>query len=530
MLLRLTEICLTLDEDEAMLSEKASERLGLEPSGIRTLRIVRKALDARKKDRIRFVYTLDLEVDDAAENMIPADRRPIRIIEEEKPVKFTKLKNEKRLVIIGAGPAGLFAALRLTEYGLKPLILERGKEIGKRIKDVEQFWKERKLNPESNVQFGEGGAGTFSDGKLTTRVDDPRISYILQAFVNTGADPEILYQARPHLGTDRLRGIIVNLRKLLIERGCEVRFESRADGFNIRKGKIVSVVINEGEEVKTDHLILAIGHSARDTYEILCRAGVEMTAKAFAVGVRAEHPQKMIDRIQYGGAAGHPKLPPAEYVLSHNMKERERSAYSFCMCPGGSVIAASSEPGAIVTNGMSLSRRDSPYANSALIVTVSPEDFGEGPLAGVAFQRKWEKLAFEFGGGDYNAPAQNMMAFFDPGREVPLHRSSFLPGLSEAPLENCLPDYVIDSLREALPVFDRKMRGFISEEATLIGVETRTSAPLRITRAADFQSTNTRGLYPCGEGAGYAGGIMSSALDGIKVADAIAAASDRSSG
>jgi uncharacterized FAD-dependent dehydrogenase len=521
--LRLTDIHIYLSEDESALHAKAAAILKIPKDKILNLQIVKKSLDARKKDRISFVYTVDVEI----EGEVEAVREPsiqIRMIEKDKPASFSKLRTEIRPVIVGTGPAGLFAALRLAEHGIKSFILERGKEVDRRVKDVEKFWAERALDPESNVQFGEGGAGTFSDGKLTTRVDDPRISYILKAMVNAGAKEEILYQSRPHIGTDRLRGVVINLRKRLISLGCEVCFESKVTGFNAHDGKIESIVINKGREIQTDLLILATGNSARDTYEALSKAGVILENKPFAIGFRVEHPQILIDGIQYGKTAGHPKLPPAEYILTHNMPHMGRSAYSFCMCPGGSVIAASSEPGRLVVNGMSLSKRDTRYANSALVVTVRPEDFevfGKGPLAGIEFQRRFEGAAFEAGGGNYNAPAQGLIDFLYSKKEASLNSSSYRPALASANLEECMPDYVITALREAIPQFERKMRGFISKEATLIGVETRTSAPVRITRDINLQSVNTKGLYPCGEGAGYAGGIVSSALDGIRVADAV---------
>jgi len=522
MLLRVTEIRILLHEDETVLKERSARYLAIPPEKIIGIEIVRKSLDSRQKNRINFVYTLNIELADDASGSIDTNDSRIKIIKQLEPFRFPGLKTEKRPLIVGTGPAGLFAALRLTEYGLKPLLIERGREIKERVKDVERFWKERKLDPASNVQFGEGGAGTFSDGKLTTRVDDRRISFILQSFVDAGADPNILFEAKPHIGTDRLRSVVTNIRKLLVERGCEVRFSSRLTGLAIHNGDLESVIINNEDEVKTDHLVLAIGHSARDTYEILHRAGVDMAPKSFAMGLRVEHPQDMIDRIQYGQSAGHPKLPAAEYVLTHNLKESGRSAYSFCMCPGGLVIAASSEPGLLVVNGMSLSGRDSGFANSAIIATVTPRDFRDGPLSGIEFQRRWEKAAFECGGMNYNAPAQNMMEFLEPGKSFSLNRSSYLPALGRADLAGCLPEEVTDTLRKSIPVFGRKMKGFVSKEATLIGVETRTSAPVRILRDAGFQSLNCKGLYPCGEGAGYSGGIISSALDGIKVADAIA--------
>lgn len=526
MLFRLTEITLSLDEDESLLRQRAVSRLGITSQEIISLEIVRKSLDARKKSRIQFVYTLNVEVDDGAIS-IDSTLAHIKLIEKEPTKVFPRLKSKLRPVIVGSGPAGLFAALRLTEYGLSPIIVERGREVAQRVKDVEGFWQERRLDPESNVQFGEGGAGTFSDGKLTTRVDDHRMDYILRSFVDAGADPQIKYLAKAHIGTDRLRAVIVNLRKLLIERGCEVRFGAKLSGIEIANGKVQSILINEDEEICTDRLILAIGHSARDTYEMLASAGVSLQAKPFAIGLRVEHPQPLIDKIQYGPSFGNERLPTSEYVLRHNMKDKNRSAYSFCMCPGGMVVNASSEPGRLVVNGMSLSKRDSPYANSALVVNVRPEDFAGSQLdganlAGIEFQRSWEEAAYRVGGGDYSAPAQNLMDFIKSGKSHSLNKTSFLPSLKSADLKECLPGFVIDALLEAIPIFGRKMKGFLSREATLIGVETRTSAPVRIMRGPDFHSINSKGLYPCGEGAGYAGGIMSSALDGIKVADAIA--------
>lgn len=526
MLLRLTEISLSLDEDESLLSQRAATRLGITCEEIISLKIARKSLDARKKSSIHFVYTLNVEVDDDRALSIDFGAH-VKVIEKEHEKGFRQLKSKLRPVIVGSGPAGLFAALRLTEYGLSPIIVERGRPVAERVKDVEAFWKERRLDPESNVQFGEGGAGTFSDGKLTTRVDDPRIAYILESFVDAGADSQIKYLAKPHIGTDRLRSVVVNLRKLLIERGCEVRFGAKLSGVDIVNDKIRSILINESEEIDTDRLILAIGHSARDTYGMLDIAGVEMQAKPFAIGLRVEHPQPLIDEIQYGAGFKNHRLPPSEYVIRHNMKDKGRSAYSFCMCPGGMVVNASSEAGRLVVNGMSLSKRDSPYANSALVVNVRPEDFGgdelgRANLAGIGFQRRWEEAAYRAGGSDYSAPAQNLLAFMKSGKGHSLNKTSFLPSLKSTELKECLPDFVIDALLEAIPVFGRKMKGFLSREATLIGVETRTSAPVRITRGPDFQSISSKGVYPCGEGAGYAGGIISSALDGIKVADAIA--------
>jgi uncharacterized FAD-dependent dehydrogenase len=424
-------------------------------------------------------------------------------------------------MIVGMGPAGIFAGLRLAEYGLTPTILERGNPVSERVKDITSFWQKGVLNPESNVQFGEGGAGTFSDGKLTTRVRDLNSGYVLGKLVQFGAPREILYLAKPHIGTDRLRRVIVNIRRHLEDCGLVIRFQEKLTDMITTGDRLRSVVINDYSEELCDILLLAPGNSARDTYSMLERRGIRLEPKPFAVGVRVEHPQELINRIQYG-LPGHPQLPAADYALTWNDSRTGRSAYSFCMCPGGVVIAAASEQGGVVTNGMSDYHRNSPCANSALVVTVGKDDFpGDSPLAGVEFQRTLEREAFIAGGSDYRAPAQNLMAFLG---EKGTYRitSTYRPGVVEADLTLLFPDYVADTLRKGIRSFDRKMRGFITAEATLTGVETRTSAPVRIIRGEDLQSPVLRGLYPVGEGAGYAGGIMSSALDGIRAADAIA--------
>ncbi|HZV80918.1 MAG TPA: hypothetical protein VFF53_02000, partial [Geobacteraceae bacterium] len=390
-----------------------------------------------------------------------------------------------------------------------------------RVKDVGRFWQDGELDEESNIQFGEGGAGTFSDGKLTTRVRDPHSGYVLARLVEFGAPEEIAWLTKPHIGTDRLRGVVVNIRRFLASRGVEVRFGARLTDLQAAGGRLRSVVINGSEELPCDRLVLAPGHSARDTYAMLHARGVSLESKPFAVGVRVEHPQELINQIQYG-LPSHPCLPPADYALAYNDTESGRSAYSFCMCPGGVVVACSSESRGVVTNGMSSYGRNTPWANSALVATVRREDFpGRSPLAGVEFQRELEQLAFVSGGGNYHAPAQNLLAFLGRGKGGGV-TSTYRPGVREADLAELLPDYVTRTLRDGIAAFDRKMRGFITAEATLVGVESRTSAPLRILRGEDFQSTGMEGLYPCGEGAGYAGGIMSAALDGIRVADSLA--------
>ncbi len=432
-----------------------------------------------------------------------------------------KRRSDHRPLVVGTGPAGLFAAWKLTLAGLPPLILERGKEVIARVKDVNRFWEEGKLEEDSNVQFGEGGAGTFSDGKLYTRISDPRIAEILEALIRFGAPPEIRYLQRPHVGTDRLRRIVPAMRQFLLEQGAEFRFQAKVTALKIIGGSLEGAVINGREEVKGSILFLALGHSARDTYRMLYEAGVSMAPKPFAVGLRVEHPQRLIDRIQYGPSAGHPRLPPAEYQLTHRTS-KGRAVYSFCMCPGGAVIGSSSEKGTIVTNGMSFFRRNSPWANSALVVGVGKEDFGrEDALAGMEFQKRLEEKAFESGGGNFRAPAQPVLDFLDGKKPGPAKKTSFQPGVTPACLDECLPGFIVESLREAIPYFDRKMRGFSSKEAMLMGVETRTSSPIRILRREDFQSPNVQGLFPVGEGSGYSGGIISSALDGMKAAEEV---------
>lgn len=526
MTIRISPITLTLDEDEAMLREKAGELLGVPLSAISGFKMIRKSLDARRKNRIHFVYTADLSLWGEEEERILRAPPPGLRIEEVIPKTaqapfFIKKKPECPPIVVGTGPAGLFAALTLAQGGIPALVLERGKEVAARIRDVERFWKEGILGVESNVQFGEGGAGTFSDGKLYTRLNDPRISFILDAFRRFGAPSEILYSQKPHLGTDRLRRVVINMRRFLQDLGVEFRFQTKVTGLKTIPGRIQGVIINEKEEINTSLLLLALGHSARDTYWKLREAGVGLQLKPFAIGLRVEHPQRTIDRIQYGPLAGHPRLPPADYQLAYRSSQG-RGVYSFCMCPGGSVIGASSEEGAVVTNGMSSFQRNLPWANSALVVSVGVEDFGKkDPLAGMDFQRTWEEKAYRLGGGNFKAPAQALRDFLEGRDPVSSRETSFRPGVTPARLEECLPGFVVESLREAIPYFHRKMPGFSSAEAMLIGIETRTSAPLRILRGDDYHSQNIRGLLPIGEGSGYAGGIISSALDGIKAAEAV---------
>jgi uncharacterized FAD-dependent dehydrogenase len=526
MTILISNLTLTLDEPEADLRQKIALAIGISSEQIQDIKIIKKSLDARHKNRPRFVYSLEFSLaGDEEKKILSQPSSSLRIHEvvaaPSPPLRRIESKPRHRPVIVGTGPAGLFAALRLSESGWPPLLLERGKEMPERVKNVEKFWRNGILDPESNIQFGEGGAGTFSDGKLFTRLNDPWVAPILNIFSRFGAPVEILYLQRPHIGTDKLRRVITTMRQYLKEQGAEFHFQAKVTGLRILKGHLQGIVVNDREELDAPILLLAPGHSARDTYGMLGEAGIAMESKPLAIGLRVEHPQRLIDRIQYGSSAGHPRLPPAEYQLTFRISQG-RAVYSFCMCPGGAVIAASSEREGLVTNGMSLFRRNSPWANSALVVQVGPEDFAaQGPFAGVEFQRRWEEKAFRLGGGNYRAPAQGLSDFLEGREPSSLRQTSFRPGITPARLEECLPSFVAESLREALPFFNRKMRGFSSPEAMLLGVETRTSSPLRILRGEDYQSPNVRGLYPIGEGSGYAGGIVSSALDGLKAAEII---------
>lgn len=509
---------------EETLPMLVANTLGIPINKLQGFHILRKAVDARKKPRVKMIYTVSFTVEKNTATLLHnlAERDPALEWQSDREQRFFESRSSARkTVIAGVGPAGLFCALRLAEYGLAATIIERGQPVEQRAVDVHNFWKNGLLNPESNVQFGEGGAGTFSDGKLTCRSKDRNVPWVLERLADFGAPPEIKYLAKPHIGTDRLRHVVTAIRGYLLDRGFTFLFGSCLTDISTSDGRIASVIINNSEEISCDHLILATGHSARDTYEMLERHKIPLEQKPFAIGLRVEHAQELIDKIQYGGKRS-PNLPPADYALTWNSSVTGRSAYSFCMCPGGVVIAGASEAGGCVTNGMSGQHRNSPYANSALVVNVAVGDFGAAdPLAGVRFQRRWEHQAFLAGGSNYQAPAQNLLDFIrQPGKTK--ISSTYRPGITEAELETVLPSFVTHALQEAIVDFGKKMRGFVTSEATLIGIESRTSAPLRILRDELFQSTGLKGLYPAGEGAGYSGGIMSSALDGIKIADAIA--------
>jgi len=525
-LLRIINMRVLLD-NETSLNTLAAKRLKIPPQAVLEVVIVRRALDARRKSNISFVYTLDVKVaipEGQVLSRLKGDK-DISVAKEYVPEVIVQGQNtlEHPPVVIGFGPAGMLAALTLAQHGYKPILLERGRNIEQRTRDVSTFWQTGQFDSISNVQFGEGGAGTFSDGKLTTRVNDPLMRQVLGILIKAGAPEEIAYLHKPHIGTDKLREIVKSIRQEIIGLGGRVEFESKVTDIDVKEGQLKGIVVNGTTYIPCCAALFAIGHSARDTYEMLQQQGVTMEAKAFSMGVRIEHPQEVIDTSQYGISAGHPQLKAADYALVYHAKDTGRTAYSFCMCPGGLVVAASSETGGVVTNGMSLYNRASGVANSALVVNVTPEDFGGEVLGGINFQRKYEQLAFVCGGGNYHAPLQTVGDFLagTTGSTAFATKPSYKPGVQAADLRQCLPDFVANTLAQALPDFERKIKGFASPEAVMIGVETRTSAPVRILRGSDYQSLNTKGLYPIGEGAGYAGGIMSAALDGLNSAISI---------
>lgn len=533
-MIRLTEIKLPLDHPPEAIREAALKRLGIADAELLSLHMFRRAHDARKKSDILLVYTLDVEVKDEAavlkrfaksNNVFPTPDLEYRF------VGIAPKDLKQRPVVIGAGPCGLFAALILAQMGFKPIILERGKVVRERTKDTWGLWRKSVLNPESNVQFGEGGAGTFSDGKLYSQVKDTRHlgRKVLTEFVKAEAPEDILYEAHPHIGTFRLVKMVENMRRSIEELGGEYRWQSRVADFDIETAgdgsrQLKGVVLESGEHIAASHVVLAIGHSSRDTFSVLHARGVYVEAKPFSIGVRIEHPQSLIDAARFGACAGHPLLGAADYKLVHHAKNG-RGVYSFCMCPGGTVVAATSESGRVVTNGMSQYSRAERNANSGMVVGITPEvDYPEHVLAGVDFQRKWESAAFVAGGGTYAAPAQRVGDFLKGRASTSLGDvvPSYKPGVTPTDLSQCLPDFAVQAMREALPVFGRQIKGYDMEDAVMTGVETRTSSPIRIKRDATFQSLNTPGLFPAGEGAGYAGGILSAGIDGIKVAEAVA--------
>ncbi|HEY9421288.1 MAG TPA: NAD(P)/FAD-dependent oxidoreductase [Thermoanaerobaculia bacterium] len=528
-MLRLKELRLPLEHTDEQLKAAVLRELGIEPQELVGYSVFRRGFDARKRGAIDLVYHLDVET--TRESEILRSLRGASHVEPKPDTSYRFVTQApenlaSRPVVIGMGPCGIFAGLLLAEMGFRPIILERGKEVRERTVDTFGLWRKRILDPESNVQFGEGGAGTFSDGKLYSQIKDPRHlgRKVLTEFVEAGAPAEILYVNKPHIGTFRLVKMVENMRAKIRSLGGEIRFQSRVEDLVVEQGKVRGVILADGQRLESDHVVLAVGHSARDTFEMLHRRGVYIEAKPFSIGFRIEHPQPLIDRCRFGPQAGHPMLGAADYKLVHHCRNG-RSVYSFCMCPGGTVVAAASEPGRVVTNGMSQYSRDERNANSGIVVGITPEDYPGGPLAGIDFQRRWEERAFELGGGSYDAPGQLVGDFLAgrPSKEFGVVLPSYRPGVRLGDLSSSLPDYAIEAIREAIPAFDRKIKGFAMKDAVLTGVETRTSSPIRIKRKDDdFQSLNTEGLYPAGEGAGYAGGILSAAVDGIRVAEAVA--------
>ena len=515
--LLLRDIAMPLSADDDSLRDEVARILGVETDRIKDLKIVRRSIDARRKSRIRKIFSVEFSSDNESDllNEPPCDGL------EQAPafpaIVLPKITARRHVLVVGMGPAGLFAAKSLIESGAEVTLVDRGGPVEERVKDVESFWAGGNLDPNSNVQFGEGGAGTFSDGKLTTRLNHPRRRAVLESLVEFGAQEDILIEARPHVGTDRLRKVVIKFREYLQSRGVDVRFKTCLTGLDMQGGQVTGGIFDESQLIRCDALVLAPGHSARDTYRMLDRSGVRLEPKGFAIGVRAEHPADLINRIQYGTFAS--QLPAADYALRYNDNHSGRGVYSFCMCPGGEVINASSEADGLVVNGMSRMSRRGTYSNSALVVSVRAEDWGGTKLGGMHFQRKWERRAFALAGENFLAPAQNLMRFCGLG-DGPVV-SSCRPGVVETELREVLPDFVYHGLKTALPHFDRKMRGFVTGEAVLVGVETRTSAPLRISRDDSGASVSHAGLYPAGEGAGYAGGIMSAAFDGLRTADLV---------
>ena len=534
-MIRITELSLPLDHPEEALREAIVKRLAISDADLLNFTVFKRSYDARKKNSIiTFIYVIDLEArNEAAILGRFADDRNLRLAPDTEyhTVGHAPAGLTERPIVVGFGPCGLFAALLLAQMGFKPIVLERGRDVRTRTKDTWALWRKNTLTPESNVQFGEGGAGLFSDGKLYSQIKDPKFygRKVMHEFVRAGAPEEIMYVSKPHIGTFRLTGVVAAMRAEIIALGGEVRFESKVTELLIDDGQVEGVKLASGESISSRHVVLAPGHSARDIFRMLHRQSVFIEAKPFAIGFRIEHPQSLIDNARLGKYAGHPELGAADYKVVHHATGglgKGRAVYSFCMCPGGMVVAATSEPGRVVTNGMSQYSRNERNANSGIVVGINPEtDFPGGPLAGVELQERLESRAYELGGSDYCAPAQLLGDFVRgvPSTKLGEVEPSYQPGVRLGDLAAALPDYAISAIREALPEFGKQIRGFDRDDAVLTGIETRTSSPVRITRDHDtLQSLNVRGLYPAGEGAGYAGGILSAGVDGIKVAEAVA--------
>ncbi|WP_295987102.1 NAD(P)/FAD-dependent oxidoreductase [uncultured Variovorax sp.] len=534
-MLRISELKLPLDHAPEALAALIAKTLGVSLEAIVSHNVYKRSFDARKVELLT-VYICDVQLADAKlEAALLAKHAGHPHIQSAPDMRYTPPASAPeglplRPVVIGFGPCGIFAALMLAKMGFRPIVLERGKTVRQRTRDTWGLWRRSELNPESNVQFGEGGAGTFSDGKLYSQIKDPRFlgRKVMEEFVKAGAPPEILYVAHPHIGTFKLVKVVENIREQIVALGGEIRFEQRVTDVQIENGHLRGLTVldqstGQSSELRADHVVMALGHSSRDTFAMLHARGVHIEAKPFSIGFRVEHPQGLIDRARWGRHAGHPLLGAADYKLVHHASNG-RSVYSFCMCPGGTVVAATSEPGRVVTNGMSQYSRNERNANAGIVVGIDPRDFPGDALAGIALQRELESNAFVLGGGDYRAPGQLVGDFIagKPSTALGSVTPSYKPGVTPTDLHKALPAYAIEAMREAFPAFGRKIKGFDTYDAVLTGVETRTSSPIKITRGDDFQSLNVRGLYPAGEGASYAGGILSAGVDGIKVAEAVA--------
>jgi uncharacterized protein len=527
-MLRLSEVKLPLEHTEADIQSAILKKLSIAPKDLIRHTIFKRSYDARKKGSVSFVYIIDIETTREQQLLQRFKKDPHIVPTPDTSYRYVTHAAaglEQRPIVIGCGPCGMFAGLLLAQMGFRPIIVERGKAVHDRSVDTFGFWSKGKFDPESNAQFGEGGAGTFSDGKLYSRIKDTNHHgrKVLAELVNAGAAPEILYINKPHIGTYRLVKIVENIRNQIESLGGEIRFQSRVEQLNIENGQVCGVTLASGEHIASNHVVLAVGHSARDTFEMLYQAGVYIEAKPFSIGFRIEHPQAIIDKCRLGSQAGHPMLGAADYSLVHHCANG-RSVYSFCMCPGGQVVAATSEVGRVVTNGMSQYERSGKNANSGIVVGITPEDYPGSAIAGIEFQRRLEERAFELGGGTYKAPGQLVGDFLarQASTQLGAVKPSYKPGIHLCDLSSSLPDYAIEAIREAIPAFDKQLHGFAMHDAVLTGVETRTSSPICIKRGDDYQSLSTKGLYPAGEGAGYAGGILSAGVDGIKVAEAVA--------